>query len=260
MKPDSFTQAQDLVDAELQHQADHGYTSEHDDGHTNFEILRGADCFLGAAVLRSGSIVPGNSLARTLASVWPFDDTEFTPERSCFTNMVKAAAMLQAEIARCIRSGSGGAPKLVVLPPSPHAGQTFIDAQNRALSDRRPPVNPTTELLDEIKEAIQFGVATLLREGAVERLDWDTHSIILPYRYTARLKRLYDETVVQDSAWITRPKRLIKFDVEWSVSDRVDDLVFISKGPTTTPETPLCVRLSLSESGTPGEPKRYPIQ
>ncbi len=78
---------------ERAHQIEIGFTPAHDDRHTGGELVSAAVCYATGAKLY---------LYNCTRSLWPFDDSDWHPE-SPRTNLIKAAAMLVAEIERLDR-------------------------------------------------------------------------------------------------------------------------------------------------------------
>jgi hypothetical protein len=97
--PPDFQHVIEEIAAERQGQIGReGYTLGHDDGHRECELARAAAAYVYAAVYPK-------SISRSL---WPFDDSTFrvtTPRRS----LVKAAALIIAEVGRMDRTNRSGA-------------------------------------------------------------------------------------------------------------------------------------------------------
>lgn len=71
------------------------WTSEHDDEHADFSLTRAAICYADAA---------GNSTKSDLRPTWPWDAVWFKPSADPVRNLVKAGALIAAEIDRLLRS------------------------------------------------------------------------------------------------------------------------------------------------------------
>ncbi|ATG47623.1 hypothetical protein CEW89_08575 [Celeribacter ethanolicus] len=74
-----------------------GWTPEHDDEHDLFELSRAAACY---AMLAAG-YQPDNAMIRKL---WPFSDEWLKPSDTRRRDLVKATAMLIADIERIDRA------------------------------------------------------------------------------------------------------------------------------------------------------------
>lgn len=265
----SIHAAKRLVEDELSRQRDElGFTPEHDDTHVGSEILRAAGLYVHAAIIGSGSLSYGaaGNLARSIA--WPFTGASFKPSPTKLNNMVKAAALLQAEIARCLRAGEDKAPPLGewkdVLDILDRNAQTLQGARARQFA--KPIVERAEEescrlltaydtFIEEVKETIQQGVATLARDAGVN-VDWDTHSIILPFRYTLRLRQLYVESsTLSGKNSPTPPDQLVNFSVSWANDLAQHDLVFVKKSSAPSADA-FCVTV---DDGASERPIRYPI-
>jgi hypothetical protein len=88
----------ELIAAERFRQVDaEGWTPEHDDTHTAAELARAAISYIAVAV----------SLKRTKAGwMWPWDAADFKREEDPVRNLVKAGALIAAEIDRLERARS----------------------------------------------------------------------------------------------------------------------------------------------------------
>ena len=83
-----------LIAAERERQiADKGYTPNHDDTHTLGQLAEGATCYAYAADYDRCDIPPN----------WPFEDPAWKPCDDPIRNLVKAGAMIAAEIDRLQR-------------------------------------------------------------------------------------------------------------------------------------------------------------
>ncbi len=91
--------ALDDIAAERRRQIEaEGWTAEHDDGHSDFELSRAAACYAMAPWWRTERNPPRHSLNWPWFSTWwkPTDDRR---------DLVKAAALIVAEIERLDRLG-----------------------------------------------------------------------------------------------------------------------------------------------------------
>lgn len=91
-----------LINDEYTNQrVDHGYTEAHDDQHVHGEIGRAGICYAEVAVAESEHM-----LIDMPPAMWP-EGWEFRPESSQIEYLVKAAALLAAEIDRLLRKANG---------------------------------------------------------------------------------------------------------------------------------------------------------
>ena len=96
----------ELIAAERQRQiAEEGWTAEHDDGHTDCQLLDAGICYAGMA----GSLLldpdSGDEAKVALVEVWPWDSRWWKPSDDPIRNLVKAGALIAAEIDRLQRRG-----------------------------------------------------------------------------------------------------------------------------------------------------------
>lgn len=77
-----------------------GWTPAHDDEHTNGELARAAVCYAEPRLFRSVRIL---ELGEPHQELWPWQDEWFKPS-TVLRNLVKAAALLIAEIERLYRT------------------------------------------------------------------------------------------------------------------------------------------------------------
>jgi len=85
--------------AERMRQIDIGYDAEHDDQHMSGEIARAAACYAVHPQVR----LFGIDRLQVPTQVWPYR-WEFAPESATRDNLIKAAAMLIAEVERLDRA------------------------------------------------------------------------------------------------------------------------------------------------------------
>src|SRR5262245_60854275 len=74
-----------------------GWDSEHDDKHIGTELAEAAACYLSAAIYGYGSRAPVR---------WPWDAEWWKPNGGQIRNLVKAGALIAAEIDRLQRKES----------------------------------------------------------------------------------------------------------------------------------------------------------
>lgn len=98
----------ELITAERQRQLQKlGWTTEHDDTHTLGELTEAATCYaaVGSATLRGSSpkyitteMFDGDSILH-----WPWEDEAYKPADSAEENLIKAGALIVAELDRLQR-------------------------------------------------------------------------------------------------------------------------------------------------------------
>lgn len=98
MNSDMPTGAQMILEERRRQIVKEGWTSEHDDAHTEKEIARAADTYMGEYIGWSddetGDAVP---------ECWPWDASWWKPSTDPIRNLVKAGALIAAEIDRLQR-------------------------------------------------------------------------------------------------------------------------------------------------------------
>lgn len=77
-----------------------GWTSEHDDEHSEGEIAEAAACYASLASEQAGG--GGLALVPPVPAAWPWDESWWKP-RDQLRNLVRAGAMIAAEIDRMQR-------------------------------------------------------------------------------------------------------------------------------------------------------------
>jgi hypothetical protein len=89
-----------LIAAERARQvADEGWTTAHDDAHANGEILRAAHAYFAVVLNPARAEMIG-------AVIWPWSPREFKPVADSICNLVKAGALIAAEIDRLKRAAN----------------------------------------------------------------------------------------------------------------------------------------------------------
>jgi hypothetical protein len=96
----------ELIAQERQRQIDvEGWTAEHDDKHAAGQMADAAKGYLLAAVLRErGTSMDDRRIA--LAPGWPWEIGDWKPSTSPIRNLVKAGALIAAEIDRLQRAAA----------------------------------------------------------------------------------------------------------------------------------------------------------
>ena len=99
----------ELIAAERQRQIDvEGWTAAHDDLHEECELLDAALCYGGVA---GSQILDGDGGAEAKEKMlegWPWDRAWWKPSSDPIRNLVKAGALIAAEIDRLQRKAAGG--------------------------------------------------------------------------------------------------------------------------------------------------------
>ena len=85
-----------------------GYNAEHDDGHKNAELTSAAAAYCMAAC--NQIVYPDESLPSSEPPMWPFAQAYWKPHRDPVRNLVKAGALLAAEIDRVLRARNSSQP------------------------------------------------------------------------------------------------------------------------------------------------------
>lgn len=80
-----------------------GWTAEHDDQHKNCELLSAVLCYLGMAASLSDDTDAGAELRDGLLRDWPWAPKWWKPSIDPVRNLVKAGALIAAEIDRILR-------------------------------------------------------------------------------------------------------------------------------------------------------------
>lgn len=95
----------DLIAAERRRQVEaEGWTPEHDDEHANGELIRAAYCY-------ARHVDVPYTEGTTPAPLWPWHDDWWKPSEDPVRNLVKAGALIAAEIDRLQRLGNGSPQK-----------------------------------------------------------------------------------------------------------------------------------------------------
>ena len=79
--------------------AKEGYTTEHDDSHTGGELAAAATVYASPYPIKAKSLISGEYVA----DVWPWDAHDFKPSGNRIRDLVKAGALIAAEIDRLHR-------------------------------------------------------------------------------------------------------------------------------------------------------------
>lgn len=89
----------ELIAFERQRQiTEEGWTYEHDRNHTQAELVRAAMCYADRAGLQIISSQGGDQLR--MRPSWPWDMRSWKPKSNPLDNLVKAGALIAAEIDR----------------------------------------------------------------------------------------------------------------------------------------------------------------
>jgi hypothetical protein len=83
-----------------------GYTYAHDDAHTHGHLAAAAVCYIDAALCRityNYKQDQDEEIAYVMMQRWPWKEEEFKPHADPIRNLVKAGALIAAEIERLQR-------------------------------------------------------------------------------------------------------------------------------------------------------------
>ena len=97
----------ELIAAERQRQMEaEGWTSEHDNEHTHMELSYAAVCYVNSAMNQQTEPNPvlAEILAQEKPDVWPWSPEWWKPSHDPIRNLVKAGALIAAEIDRLERA------------------------------------------------------------------------------------------------------------------------------------------------------------
>lgn len=92
----------------LRQMATEGYDSTHDDGHQKAELTSAAAAYCMAAC--NQIVYPDESLPSSEPPMWPFAQAYWKPHRDPVRNLVKAGALIAAEIDRVLRARNSSQP------------------------------------------------------------------------------------------------------------------------------------------------------
>jgi hypothetical protein len=94
----------ELIAAERQRQIDvEGWTESHDNDHEDCQLLDAAICYAGVAGSQALDNDGGREAIEKLPEVWPWDRAWWKPSDDPIRNLVKAGALIAAEIDRLQR-------------------------------------------------------------------------------------------------------------------------------------------------------------
>lgn len=97
----------ELIAQERQRQIEvEGWTPEHDDEHNTCELLDAALCYAGVAGSQVLDSDGGTEAKTAMLSEWPWDDARWKPLPDAIRNLVKAGALIAAEIDRLQRKAN----------------------------------------------------------------------------------------------------------------------------------------------------------
>ena len=109
MKDTPIQTGADLIQAErLRQMTKEGYDAEHDDGHKKAELTSAAAAYCMAAC--NQIVYPDESLPSSEPPMWPFAQAYWKPHRDPVRNLVKAGALIAAEIDRTLRARNTSQP------------------------------------------------------------------------------------------------------------------------------------------------------
>jgi len=101
----------ELMAAERERQIKKGWNASHDDDHTNADLTFAAMAYAHEGAARQGNWhnVPRTEPKKNPPRQWPFDDHYWNPEEDAIGNLVKAGALIAAEIDRLQRKRTADA-------------------------------------------------------------------------------------------------------------------------------------------------------
>lgn len=91
--------ALELIAAERERQVEKGYTAHHDDLHDQGALAAAASCYAYLASLRAAGV----RWPAPAPAVWPWSILDWRPSGDRLTDLVKAGALIVAEIERLQR-------------------------------------------------------------------------------------------------------------------------------------------------------------
>jgi hypothetical protein len=116
----SLDGAQLIVRERARQIAEEGWTYQHDDGHRRGELADAAACYAMAASVAAHGVTmrdhygvrPGGVLNAPSAWLWPFEQAAWKPSDDPVRNLVKAGALIAAEIDRLRRQDGSNAGRM----------------------------------------------------------------------------------------------------------------------------------------------------
>lgn len=106
-----------LIEDERMRQQAKGFTLDHDDQHELGELTEAAQCYacVASAQIRGSGVEEWpvdmfNGFYDSLLE-WPFEESAYHPSEHALTNLVKAGAMIVAEIERVHRAAGTPLPR-----------------------------------------------------------------------------------------------------------------------------------------------------
>ena len=95
----------ELIAAERERQIKKGWNAFHDDDHKNADLTLAAMAYAHEGAARQGNWLnfPRTHPKKNPPRQWPFDDYYWNPEEDAIGNLVKAGALIAAEIDRLQR-------------------------------------------------------------------------------------------------------------------------------------------------------------
>ena len=95
----------ELIAAERERQIAKGWNASHDDDHANADLTFAAMAYAHEGAARQGNWlnIPRTEPKKNPPRQWPFDDYHWNPTEDAIGNLVKAGALIAAEIDRLQR-------------------------------------------------------------------------------------------------------------------------------------------------------------
>lgn len=159
-----------LIAAERERQIKkEGWTPEHDDGHGDFQLSVAARCYLIAARRQAKSLP--KSFDQPL--IWPWSWHWWKPSHDPIRNLVKAGALIAAEIDRLLRAKDAteaakpdhfpDASKMVAPSVSPSVSSSVASQQPEPVKPKMPPADIEHPEPFEVKEPGYFSTRNHLK-------------------------------------------------------------------------------------------------
>ncbi|HRL94738.1 MAG TPA: hypothetical protein PK873_14390 [Pseudomonas sp.] len=101
MAPESL---RDVLAERIRQIQQRGFHPEHDDEHTDGSLSRAAVCYVEEACSQIGDPDRALNITRLAPDLWPWDDDDWKPSGAARRNLVKAAALILAEVDRIDRA------------------------------------------------------------------------------------------------------------------------------------------------------------
>lgn len=189
----------ELIAAERQLQIVKGYTPEHDDGHRDRELAAAAGSYaLHAAGFASIPHIEGDNLNfDTITSIWPFGEYEFDGRTEQMDALVKAGALIVAEIDRIHRLRKPDQP----APAPPQVAD--VSGPDESLTPETDAMIQTdAHRIEEYSapRTAYIRMCELARTLERERDEWRKKAVDLHARHKGALEDIETEIAARDEA------------------------------------------------------------